>query len=177
MDAQADHDVDLEVLERRIQDLLDDRRQPVNLVDEEHVVAIEVGQDRGQVARPLENRSRGLAQVHAHLGGDDVRQRGLAEPRGAEQQQVVECLAAAARRGNEDLELLADLRLPDVVGEPARAQRALDRLLGGRGRGGGDQAVVLDHDLASSFSACLMPSDTAVPGGSWRIVADASRSE
>ena len=37
--ALADHDVDLEVLERRIEDLLDDRRQAVDLVDEQHVVA------------------------------------------------------------------------------------------------------------------------------------------
>ena len=35
----ADHDVDLEILERRIEDLLDDRRQPMDLVDEQHVVA------------------------------------------------------------------------------------------------------------------------------------------
>ena len=37
--ALADHDVDLVVLERRVEDLLDDRRQAVDLVDEEHVVA------------------------------------------------------------------------------------------------------------------------------------------
>ena len=47
----ADHDVDLEVLERRIEDLLDDRRQPVDLVDEQHVARLEVGEDRGEVAR------------------------------------------------------------------------------------------------------------------------------
>ena len=46
--AFADHDVDLVVLQRRVEDLLDHRRQAVDLVDEEHVVALEVGQD----ARP-----------------------------------------------------------------------------------------------------------------------------
>ena len=37
--ALADHDVELEVLDRRIQDFLDHRAQAVNLVDEQHVVA------------------------------------------------------------------------------------------------------------------------------------------
>ena len=37
--ALADHDVDLVVLQRRVEDLLDDRRQAMDLVDEEHVVA------------------------------------------------------------------------------------------------------------------------------------------
>src|SRR5881392_510969 len=36
--ALADHDVDLEVLERGVEDLLDYRRQAVNLVDEQHVL-------------------------------------------------------------------------------------------------------------------------------------------
>ena len=35
----ADHDVDLVVLQRRIEDLLDHRREAVDLVDEQHVVA------------------------------------------------------------------------------------------------------------------------------------------
>jgi hypothetical protein len=78
----ADHDVDLEVFQRRIEDLFDDRRQAVDLVDEQHVVRFEIGQDGRQVAGPFEHRARGRAQVDAHLGGDDVRQRRLAEPGG-----------------------------------------------------------------------------------------------
>ena len=50
----------------------------------------------------LEHRARGLAQVHAELVRDDVRQRRLAEPRRAEQQHVVERFAALARRLDED---------------------------------------------------------------------------
>src|SRR5262245_29679122 len=51
--AFADHDVDLIILERRVEDLLDDWRKSVDLVDEEDVVRLEVGQDRGRVARSL----------------------------------------------------------------------------------------------------------------------------
>ena len=39
---------------------------------------------RGQVAGPLEHRAGGRPQVDAQLGGDDVRQRGLAQARRAE---------------------------------------------------------------------------------------------
>ena len=87
---------------------------------------------RGQVLGLLEHRPRGLAQVHAELVGDDVRERRLAEAGRAEQQHVVHRLAAHLRRADEDLELLARLRLADVFGEPLRAQGPLDRLLVGR---------------------------------------------
>ena len=46
-----DDDVELEVLHRRIEHLLDDAVQAVDLVDEEHVAALEVGEDRREVAR------------------------------------------------------------------------------------------------------------------------------
>jgi hypothetical protein len=75
----AQHDVELEVLHGRVQDLLDGARQAVDLVDEEHVALVELGEDRRQVAGPLERRAGGDVEVHAHLGGDDAGQRGLAE--------------------------------------------------------------------------------------------------
>ena len=127
----ADQDVDLEVLECWIEDFLDHRGQAMDLVDEQHVVALEVGQHRREVARALEHRAGGLAQVHTHLRGDDVRERGLAQTRRTEQQHVVERLAALAGRTDEDVELLACLGLADVLGQRARAQRALDLLLVG----------------------------------------------
>ena len=91
--ALADDDVELEVLHRRVEDLLDGARQPVDLVDEQHVAVLELGEDRGQVAGPLERRARRDVQVDAHLGGDDAGQRGLAEPGRAGEQQVVDRLA------------------------------------------------------------------------------------
>ena len=59
--AFADHDVDLEILQRRVEDFLDDRAEAVDLVDEQHVVRFEVGQDGGQVAGALEHRAGGLS--------------------------------------------------------------------------------------------------------------------
>jgi hypothetical protein len=55
--ALADHDVDLEVFQCRIEDLFDDRRQAVDLVDEQHVARFEIGQDGGQVTGAFEYRA------------------------------------------------------------------------------------------------------------------------
>ena len=56
--ALADHDVELEVLHRRIEDLLDRRRQAVDLVDEQDLARLQVRQDAGEVARLLDHRAR-----------------------------------------------------------------------------------------------------------------------
>jgi hypothetical protein len=55
----------------------------VDLVDEQDVAGVHPGEDRGEVAGVGERRATGDAQRHAHLGGDDHRQRGLAEARRA----------------------------------------------------------------------------------------------
>ena len=68
-------------------------RQAVDLVDEEHVALVELGEDGGQVAGPLERRARGDVQADAHLGGDDAGQRGLAQPGRTGEEQVVGGLA------------------------------------------------------------------------------------
>ena len=80
-----------------IQHFLDDGTQAVDLVDEQHVARLEVREQRREIARPLEHRTRGLVQGHAELVRDDVRERGLAEAGRPEEQRVVERLAAAAR--------------------------------------------------------------------------------
>ncbi|MPN11978.1 hypothetical protein SDC9_159287 [bioreactor metagenome] len=100
----------------------------MDLVDEQDVVGVQVGQDRRQVARALQHRARGLAQVDAHLLGDDVGQGGLAQARGAEQQHVVERFAALLRCLDEDFQLFADFLLAGVVGQPLGAQGAFQGL-------------------------------------------------
>ena len=125
----------------------------MDLVDEQHVVRFEVGEDRGEIARPFEHRAGGVAQVHAHLAGDDVRERGLAQARRPEQEHVVQRLLPPARGLDEDRKLAADLLLPDVLGERAGAQRALEGLLLRARRGGGNQPVGFNrHRRASYFN-------------------------
>ena len=152
--ALADHDVELVVLERRIEDLLDRRRHPVDLVDEQHFALAEIGEDRREVARLLEHRARGRADRHAELVGDDVGERRLAEPGRAVEQHVIERLAALPRRGDRDLQVLADAVLADVLVERARPQAGfvLRVLVDARRRRPRRSSVIY---FASSRSACF----------------------
>src|SRR5690606_2247082 len=59
--------------------------------------------------------------------GEDLRERRLAEAGRPREEQVIERLAATARRLDEDAEVLLVLRLPDVVVERPRPERALER--------------------------------------------------
>ena len=77
----AEHDVELEVLHRRVEHLLDRAWQAMDLVDEQHVALVELGEDRGEVAGALERGSRGDLHLHAELDGDDAGERGLAQTR------------------------------------------------------------------------------------------------
>jgi hypothetical protein len=83
-------------------------------------------------------RSRGfsitgpeVAQVHAQFVGDDMAERGLAQAGRAEDQDVVQRLAALARGVDEDRQLLARLGLADVLVQGFRPQRPLDGVLVG----------------------------------------------
>ena len=95
--ALADHQVERAVLHRRIEHFLDRRIEAVDLVDEQDVAILEVGEQRGEVARLGDHRAGGGAEADAHLARQDPGQRRLAEPRRAVEQDVVERFAAAFR--------------------------------------------------------------------------------
>jgi hypothetical protein len=99
----------------------------VDLVDEEDVAVVEVGEDRRQVAGALERGTARDAQADVQLRRHDAGERRLAEPGRAGEQQVVDGLAARSRRAQHDLEVLLEARLADEVVEAARAEA---RLLG-----------------------------------------------
>src|SRR3954467_1776499 len=107
-------------------DFLDYGRQTMDFVNEQHVARLEVGQQRGEVARALQHRSGGLPQVDAHFTRDDVRKRRLPQPGRAEQQHMVEGFVTAPCRLDEDFKLLARLALSDVVRKLLWAQGTLD---------------------------------------------------
>src|SRR6187551_638506 len=79
----AEHDGQLTILHRRVESLLYRATEPVNLVDEEDAARLQRGEEGGDVGLALQRRAGGLNQRHFHLGGDDVRERGLTEPGGA----------------------------------------------------------------------------------------------
>src|SRR5439155_14446359 len=76
--ALPDDDVEPEVLERRIENLLDRTVEPVDLVHEEDVVALEPGEDRGHVAFALERGAGDAADADTELLTNDVREARLA---------------------------------------------------------------------------------------------------
>ena len=125
----ADHDVEPEVLERRVEDLLDRAVNAMDLVDEQHVALLERGQDRGHVALALERRAGHRAQPHPELLADDLGERRLAEAGRADEQHVVESLAARLRGLEHDRELFLRPLLPHEVGEPAGTERGLELLV------------------------------------------------
>ena len=135
----ADDEVELVVLERGIEDLLDRRAQAVDLVDEQHVAVFEVGQQRREIAGLGDDRTRGGAEADTELPGHDLRERRLAEARRSGEQHMVERLAAIARGLDEDAEVGARLLLADELGERARPQRGLGGV--GVALGGGDEPV------------------------------------
>ena len=129
----------------------------MDLIDEEDVVGLEVGQQRGEVAGALEHRPRSLTQIDSKLVGDDVRERRLAQARRTEKQHVVERFLSFSCRFDEDRKLPANLFLPDVLVERTRAQRPLHNLLLRIRRRGSEQPIGFYHICSYS----LTPSPTA----------------
>ena len=124
--ALVQHDVDLVVLHRGVEILLDDRAEPVDLVDEQHVARVEVGQQSGQVAGLVQHGARRDAQLRSHLVGDDVGQRGLSQARRSVQQHVVERVAPHQRGLDEDAQVFDDLVLSREVAQLPGADFVLE---------------------------------------------------
>ena len=98
----------------------------MDLVDEQDVSLVEGGEDRGEVARPLDGRPRRVADVDSELAGDDRRQGRLAEAGRAVQQDVVGGLSPPLRGRQQHRQVRLDLALTDVFVERSWSQGALD---------------------------------------------------
>src|SRR5581483_10326783 len=123
--ALADDDVELEVLHRRVEHLFHSASQTVNLVDEEDVAVVEVGEQRGQIAGELEGGPRRDPEADLHLVGDDAGQRGLPEPRRAREKRVVDGLPPFASSAQKDLEAFAYLGLAVELLQPVGSEAHL----------------------------------------------------
>ena len=143
----ADNQVELEILHRRIENLLDGRIEPVDLVDEQHVPRAQVRQQRRQVAGPRDDRPGRRPEADAEFRRHDLRQRRLAEPRRPVEKRMVHRLAAVGGGGDEGLEIGPAAALADEFGKPQRPQR----IVGAFRRFAADQPVVLLRHLAPHF--------------------------
>src|SRR5205085_718262 len=138
-----DNDIELIILQRGIQDFFQRWLQPVDLVEEQHLPALNVGEDGGEVALDRERRAGCLLKLYPQLVGDDAGQRGLAQSRRAIEQHVVQRLAARARRFNGHAEIFFDLRLPDEFLQQARPQLQFKRSIVFHRHGGDDPLFYL----------------------------------
>ena len=123
----SDDPGDEEVLHGRIEDLLDDTAEAVDLVDEQDVVGLELGQDRHHVAGTLDGRTRRRLDTHAHFCGHDVGEGGLAQPGRAMEQNVVERLAPLLCGLDGDLKVALDDVLTDIVPKTPGPQAGIQR--------------------------------------------------
>ena len=98
-------------------------------VDKQHIVFVERGEHASQVAGFVEDRSGGHFESHPKLVGDDVRQRGLAQPRRSVEQRVVEALAAPLCRLNKHPQILNNLLLSVEVLKALGPQGSLEILV------------------------------------------------
>ena len=92
------------------------------LVDEQHIIRLERGKQSGEIAGLIKYRTGGNLESHSQLVGDNITQGRLAESRRAEQEHMVEALAAKLGSLDEDLKVADDLRLSGKVGKTQRAQ-------------------------------------------------------
>ena len=96
--------------------------EAVDLVDEQHVAVVEVGQNRGKIARALDRGAARELDLRAHRVCDDVRERRLTQPGRAIEKDVIERLAARFCRLHVDGKILFDFVLPDVLCKRLGAQ-------------------------------------------------------
>ena len=148
----ADDDIEGVVLHGGVQYLLHAAVQPVDLIDEEDIIFIEVGQQGSQIARFFDGRTAGNTDIDPHFRRDDLRKGGFAQAGGAVKQHMVQRLPAQARRLHKDREIFLDLLLPDVFLQRVRAQgKLIIPVVFGHLRG--DKAVFQVHLVFRLFAS------------------------
>jgi hypothetical protein len=137
------HDeVDREVLHGRVEQLLDDSREPVDLVDEQHVALAQIRQDAHQIGAPLERRTRRGHDRGAHLIGQDGGERRLAEAGRPGEQHVVQRLSPLSRRLHRDAQAPDRGVLAHILVEPLRAELPFDLHLFGEDEAAHDAGFI-----------------------------------
>ncbi len=141
----------------------------MHLVDEEHIELLQTGQDGGEVARALDGGAGGNAHGNAHLRGDDVGQRGLAETGWAVEEQVVQRLVALEGGLRGDVQVVLQLLLSDELSQPLRTQRVVERRLVVLQVAGGDAVGGVAHGVALTAIRLSMSAKNASASAGWNL--------
>jgi hypothetical protein len=100
----------------------------MNLVDEEHIASLEIGNDGGKVAGTFQGGAAGGLEVGSHLYGKDSGQRCLAQAGRSGEQYVVYRFATLPSGLNQDGQSLFEFLLANEIVHMAGTQRHLLRL-------------------------------------------------
>ena len=147
----AEHHVDPEVFHDRVDELLDGLGQAVDLVDEEDRALRRVGQVGHHVHLLVERRAAGHVQLDAQLVVQHGGERGLAQARGAVEEDVRQRLAPLAGGQKGDRQPLGD-GCAGRRSRPAVADGASRRPDRPRAGGGSCELGVLGFGSRSSSS-------------------------
>ncbi|MNC18700.1 hypothetical protein D3C75_666070 [compost metagenome] len=96
--------------------------QPVNLVNEQHIALLQIGQQRGQIAGPLNGRTGCCPQVHTQLIGDNIRESRFPQPWRPIQQHMVQRFTAHFGCFYINFQILFNLVLSDIFPQIAGTQ-------------------------------------------------------
>jgi hypothetical protein len=97
----------------------------VDFIDKKDILALEIGQDSGQVTGTLDGGTGGRLDIDPYLGGDDMGEAGLAQARRPVEQDMVDRFAAAPGSGDGYLEVFLGIVLPDEVGQGTRSEAVI----------------------------------------------------
>ena len=87
----------------------------MNLVDEQHIAVLELRENRRQITCSFEGRTRRHLEIGAHLGGDDVGERGFAEAGRTGEEQMVGGFTTTSRSAEHDPQMPFQLGLADEL--------------------------------------------------------------
>jgi hypothetical protein len=105
----------------------------VDFINEENVLAMEIGQDSRQVSGALYCRPRGNPDTDTHLDSDYVGQGGLTQTGGAIEQYMVQWLTPALGGGDSYSQVFFNPGLPDKVIKAPGSQAQIKRYVLGTG--------------------------------------------
>ena len=113
------------------------------LIHKQHITRLQIGQDRGQITRTLQNRPRRRAKTNAQFTRHNLRERGLPKTRRAMKQNMIHRLSPRPRRTNKNAQILPQTTLPREIIQRLRPQRNLSPIL--LKPGGGGKAIGVGH--------------------------------
>ena len=118
-------DIQGEILHGGVEDFLHIPVQPMDFINEKHIMVLQGGQNGCQLSRPSDGRAAGHFELASQLIGNDFRHGGLSQPRRAVEKHMVQRFLPGFRRCNIYLQVFLKRFLAYVIIQPLGAQGIL----------------------------------------------------